>query len=54
MNEENSSNSKKRQLYVLVGVLIVASIVFRIIGGYHFEQTAILFIGIPMFVGSEK
>ena len=47
MNEENSSNSKKRQLYVLVGVLIVASIVFRIIGGYHFEQTAILFIGIP-------
>tara|TARA_Y100000766_G_scaffold133686_1_gene115038 strand:- start:1445 stop:2350 length:906 start_codon:yes stop_codon:yes gene_type:complete len=47
MTQENPSNSKKRKLYVLVGVLVVASIAFRLISDYHFEQTSILFVGLP-------
>jgi len=50
MSHTNPSNSKKIKLYVLVGVLCVASIVFRLINDYHFEQTSILFVGLPALI----
>tara|TARA_Y100000739_G_C20539378_1_gene432812 strand:+ start:294 stop:1205 length:912 start_codon:yes stop_codon:yes gene_type:complete len=46
-NQKNASNSKKKRLYLLVGVLVTASIAFRLILNYNFEQTSILFVGLP-------
>lgn len=50
MTTENPNNSKKQKLYVLVGILVVASIAFRLILDYNFEQTSILFVGLPALI----
>jgi len=50
MSEETSTDKKKKQLYVVVAVLVIASVAFRLIDGYHFEQTSILFIGLPALI----
>jgi hypothetical protein len=44
---QETSNSNKIKLYVLVGVLVVSSISFRLINDYNLEQTSILFVGLP-------
>lgn len=44
---ENKVQSAKRKLYIIVVVLLIASIAYRLIDHYHFEQTSILFIGLP-------
>lgn len=47
MADKNFDNSKKRNLYLLIGVLVASSIIFRLINNYNFEQTSILFVGLP-------
>lgn len=50
MDETKSKNQNKRILYVIVGVLVLASIGFRLINKYNLEQTSILFIGLPTLI----
>lgn len=50
-NEKDEDNKKpsnrKRNLYVLVGVLVVGSLLFRFIVEWQIEQYSILYIGLP-------
>lgn len=46
---KNKTNPKTK-LYVIVVVLIIASITFRFLNDFNFEQTSILFIGIPALI----
>ncbi len=46
MNKENS----KKKLYIITGVLVIASIAYRIIADFRFEQTSLLFIGLPALI----
>lgn len=41
------SISSKKRLYILVGILAIASLGFRLINNFHLEQTSFLFIGLP-------
>ncbi len=50
MNSEASKNTAKTKLYVIVGVLVLASLAFRWMNKYHFETTSILFVGLPAFI----
>lgn len=51
MNKEvNTENKRKRNLYIVVTVLAIASLTFRILNDTHFEQTAIFFVGIPTLI----
>ncbi len=50
MKKETSINRKKNNLYLAVAVLVVASITFRWITEWNFEQTSILFVGLPAFI----
>jgi hypothetical protein len=50
MTRKSTKSSTKRNLYVLVGVLIVASITLRFLSDINFEQSSILFIGLPALI----
>lgn len=39
--------NNKYKLYILISILTLASVLFRCIDYFHFEQTSILFVGIP-------
>ncbi len=43
----NQHKGKPNAMFIIVGVLVIASIGLRLIEGVNFEQTSILFIGIP-------
>lgn len=45
-----NTEKNKLKLYVIVGILAVASLLFRIINATHFEQTSILFVGLPALI----
>lgn len=42
--------SSKTKLYIIVGVLVIASGAFRVINYTDFEQTSILFVGLPALI----
>lgn len=42
-------NSKK-ELYILVVILVIASLAFRLISDWGLEQTSLLFIGVPALI----
>lgn len=44
---KNKVQSPKSKLYIVVGVITLISILVRVINHFQFEQTSILFIGIP-------
>lgn len=39
--------NKKRNLYIIVVILVITTITFRLLNDLHLEQTSILFVGIP-------
>lgn len=43
-------NENKNLLYVIVGVLVIASVAFRMLNNYKLEQTTLLFVGIPTLI----
>lgn len=47
MSENKPNNARKNTLYLIVIVLVIASVVFRIINKWNFETTSILFVGLP-------
>ncbi len=48
---ENAQEKRaKSALYLIIGVVFVASIVFRIIDNQHLEQTSLLFVGLPTLI----
>jgi hypothetical protein len=48
MSEQSANNAnKKRNLFIIIIILAVLSILFRIIGQKELEQTSFLFIGLP-------
>lgn len=49
-NQESSSKYSKKNLYVIAIILLLTTIFFRAINEYEFEQTSILFIGLPFLV----
>ncbi len=47
---KTSSNSNKNLLYLIVGILVISSLAFRLINYAQFEQTSILFVGLPALI----
>ena len=47
---KNQTENKKRTLYGCVIALVIASFTFRILLNMRFEQTSILFVGIPALI----
>ena len=43
-------NQNKKSLYLIVFVLAIASIAFRLLNKNYFEQTSLLFIGVPTLI----
>ena len=50
METKQNKSSRKTTLYIIVAVLVVASIAFRILNWREFEQTSLVFIGIPALI----
>lgn len=51
MNEKKvSQKANKTKLYIIVGILMVASLAFRLLNDVHLEQSSILFIGLPSLI----
>ncbi|OHX64669.1 hypothetical protein [Flammeovirga pacifica] len=44
---KTSSQTAKKKLYLLVGILFITSIAFRVINSSKLEQTSLLFVGLP-------
>lgn len=47
MNTKSTQDANKKSLYIVVGILVAISIIFKLLNGYKLEQKSILFIGIP-------
>ncbi|MFY0600875.1 MAG: hypothetical protein JXR03_14470 [Cyclobacteriaceae bacterium] len=47
MNKKDRVEKSKIKLYILVGILAITSLVYRLLVINHFEQTTLLFIGLP-------
>lgn len=45
--EEAPINRSKVKLYILVVILAVVSLAFRVINDFFYEQTSVLFVGLP-------
>ncbi len=48
--KEKNHFRKHLGLYAFVAVLTIASITFRLINQFHFEQTSLLFVGLPALI----
>lgn len=50
MENQKTKPSKKNTLYLIVIVLVIASVLFRLTNDYGLEQSSIVFIGIPALI----
>lgn len=50
MDDQNTFQNKKTPLYIIVVILAATSLCYRLIGNYHFQQTALLFVGLPTLI----
>ena len=50
MKEKTSDTLSKNSLYLIIGVLVITSIAFRLIGNRGLEQTSVLFVGLPALI----
>lgn len=50
MDTESKKENSKRILYVIVAVLVLASMAYRLLVINHFEQSTLLFIGLPALI----
>ena len=50
MKTKEFTTRSKRKLYAIVIILIISSVLFRLLNDYQFEQTSLLFIGLPALV----
>jgi len=48
--KQPNSKSNKSKLYVIVAILAITSLAYRLISEYEFEQTSVLFVGIPTLI----
>jgi len=47
---KNIKRNPKKQLYIIVIILVVTSLVFRLLNQWRLEQTSLLFIGVPALI----
>jgi len=48
--EDSRGKRAKSALYLIIGIVFIASIGFRIIDNQHLEQTSLLFVGLPTLI----
>ncbi|WP_044205534.1 hypothetical protein [Flammeovirga sp. OC4] len=46
----DTSQKAKKRLFIITGILVIASVVLKFINHNHIEQTSLLFIGIPTLI----